>query len=110
MPPTQSRTRFANFDAYEEAWSKFEKSSVGDTSELSLQDIPWPLDLETISGIESGDSSADCKRKLRAALLRWHPDKWGLILSRIRENDKDEVTDLVQKVTRRILEEKAQYA
>eukprot|EP00930_Biecheleria_cincta_P103140 TRINITY_DN95075_c0_g1_i1.p1 TRINITY_DN95075_c0_g1~~TRINITY_DN95075_c0_g1_i1.p1 ORF type:complete len:447 (-),score=65.01 TRINITY_DN95075_c0_g1_i1:75-1415(-) len=110
MSRQQPGPRFASFSAYEEAWTKFEKSGMGDTSELSLQDIPWPLDLKTVSGIESGDSSADCKRKLRAALLRWHPDKWGSILGRIRESDKDEVTDRVQEVTRRILEEKAQHA
>eukprot|EP00931_Biecheleriopsis_adriatica_P047385 TRINITY_DN27321_c0_g1_i1.p1 TRINITY_DN27321_c0_g1~~TRINITY_DN27321_c0_g1_i1.p1 ORF type:complete len:444 (+),score=66.21 TRINITY_DN27321_c0_g1_i1:88-1332(+) len=98
-----------SFSAYEEAWSSFESRAMTSNEPLADGEIPWPLDLPTVSGIEGHDSAGDRKRKLRAALLRWHPDKWGPLLSRVREEERAAVAERVQEVTRRILAEKEQY-
>lgn len=111
MPPTSTAgPRFASFVAFEEAWSGFEAVAATLDRKLCLADIPWPLDLPTISGVELHDASVERKRKLRAALLRWHPDKWAPLFSQVREADKAEVTERVKEVTRRILAEKEQFA
>lgn len=84
--------------------------SQGGGQELRCADVPWPLDLPSISGSDSQDSDAERKRKLRAALLRWHPDKWAPLLEQVREADKAVVLEKVKEVTRRLLAEKERLA
>lgn len=107
-PPEDKRPNFASFEAYESAWSKFEGRMKSGTA-LSFSDIPWPTKLPTISGASTSDSTAECKKKLRGALLRWHPDKWTPILNLVAEVDKAKVTEEVKEVTRRILAEKERF-
>eukprot|EP00927_Polykrikos_kofoidii_P073234 TRINITY_DN69295_c0_g1_i1.p1 TRINITY_DN69295_c0_g1~~TRINITY_DN69295_c0_g1_i1.p1 ORF type:complete len:431 (+),score=76.76 TRINITY_DN69295_c0_g1_i1:32-1324(+) len=102
--------RFTHFGAWENAWSTFEASARGKGgSQLSFAEIPWPQSLPTISGVQEGDDGPARKKKLRTALLRWHPDKWAPILERVRESDRARVTEQVKEVTRRILVEKDRY-
>lgn len=77
---------------------------------LRCTDVPWPLGMPTVSGIRGQDSKAEQKRKLRDALLRWHPDKWAPILAQVREADRPPVLEKVKEVTQRILAEKAAVA
>jgi hypothetical protein len=63
----------------------------------------------TISGVGTNESLEMRKRKLRAALVRWHPDKWAKVLDCIHESDRAQVVDKVKEVTRRIIEEKKRY-
>lgn len=100
--------RFASFQAFEEAWGKFE-AKVRDQGAISYADVPWPLSLLTVSGVTSADSAPERKKKLRAALLRWHPDKWAPLLGRVKDADKQQVITQVKEVTRKILAEKEQY-
>jgi preprotein translocase subunit Sec63 len=60
-------------------------------------------------GIVAGDSAAAKKKKLRVALMRWHPDKFTKIVNRVQEGDRGEVLEAVKAVTRRILEEKKKH-
>ena len=55
-----------------------------------------------VSGSVETDSEATAREKIRAALRRWHPDKWA---ARIAE-DANLAPKLVA-VTRRLLDEKA---
>lgn len=113
LPPRSAPqvVHLASFTEFEDAWSVFEnRVSVGQDQQVSYADIPWPLGLPTVSGITGGDASGDRKRKLRAALLRWHPDKWAPILNRVRDAEKASVTERVMEVTRRILAEKEQFS
>lgn len=113
-PPRGAQTsqpegpRFSSFASYEEAWSRFEQKSK-DGQPISYADIPWPTSLSAVSGAAGTDEAGARKSKLRAALLRWHPDKWAPLLSRIRETDQASVTEKVKEVTRRILEEKQRF-
>jgi len=97
--------RFANFAAFEEAWRSFETKVKGEGA-LTYKDVPWPLSLSSVSGATATDALAERKKKLRGALLRWHPDKWAPIFARVKESDKERVTEQIKEVTRRILQEK----
>jgi len=74
-----------------------------------VSDIPWPNGIESVSGTISSDTAAEAKKKLRTALLRWHPDKWAPILEHVAEADRAEVIARVKLVTQRLLEEKQRY-
>lgn len=98
-------TRFGSFGDFSQAWKDFE-ARLAKMKSVRLQDIPWPDGLPSVSGITSSDSPSDAKKKLRTALLRWHPDKWGTILDHVAESDKVDVIARVKLVTQRILDEK----
>lgn len=108
VPKALEVPRFASFAAYQEAWSAFETKVSGDNL-LSYKDIPWPLSLSSVSGAAGTDAPADRKKKLRGALLRWHPDKWAPLFARVKDEDKQKVTEQIKEVTRRILEEKQRF-
>ncbi|CAK9051911.1 Uncharacterized protein SCF082_LOCUS28448 [Durusdinium trenchii] len=99
---------FHSFADFCTAWSKLEKrlASGVQNAFLTCLDIPWPDGLPSVSGITASDTAAEAKKKLRTALLRWHPDKWTPILEHIAETDRVEVIARVKNVTQRLLEEK----
>jgi hypothetical protein len=47
------------------------------------------------------------KRRVAAALRRWHPDKWRRILDRVPEVEQACVMEQVKNIAQRLLEEKA---
>ena len=63
----------------------------------------------TVSGIEPADGADVRKRKLRAALVRWHPDKWVRVFEAMAVDERVGVVERVQAITRRILDEKARF-
>lgn len=90
-------------------WEDFEKK-VSQAASLCLADVPWPKELPaTVSEVSSADSLDERKRKLRKAVLRWHPDKWGRAIPLFGEAERAEVLERVKAVTRRILAEKQKY-
>lgn len=113
--PTKSAPKYHSFADFSAAWSAFEKKLQlsGDSAasgsrdgHLSVSDIPWPDGLSSVSGTSSSDTPAEAKKKLRTALLRWHPDKWAPILEHVAPADRAEVISRVKLVTQRLLEEK----
>lgn len=105
-PPPVRFGSFSEFDAY---WTRFEQRVSTGARDLRLIDVPWPTSLVTVSGVSAGESLDVRKRKLRAALVRWHPDKWSKVLDCIHESDRATVVETVKAVTRRIIEEKKRY-
>lgn len=118
--PTKSAPKYHSFADFSAAWSAFEKklhlyrgdaaataaSGSRGSGHLSVSDIPWPDGLLSVSGTSSSDTPAEAKKKLRTALLRWHPDKWAPILEHVAPADRAEVISRVKLVTQRLLEEK----
>lgn len=96
-------TRYSDFEA---AWARFEQEVAPTRERLRFGDIPWPTALPSISGATAGDTPEERKRKLRTALVRWHPDKWSGLLGRVADSDRPQVMERVKEVTQRILEEK----
>lgn len=117
-PPVQPRNSskpkvFQSFADFSFAWSAFEErlsALLGTQSATILvSDIPWPDfsdGLASVSGTTSSDTAAEAKKKLRTALLRWHPDKWAPILEHVAEADRAEVIARVKLVTQRLLDER----
>lgn len=97
------------FAAYDDAWKQFEKKVAQSGAALAYADVPWPKALTTISGVDASDTKEVRKKKLRDAVLRWHPDKWSPLLDRICEADRAQVVEEVKAITRRILDERKRF-
>lgn len=104
-PPHPQHSSFADFD---QAWRRFEQQAAT-TQSISYSSVPWPTSLLTISGVDPIDSVAEKKRKLRAALVRWHPDKWSPVMAKVCEGDRQQVMDQVKEITQRLLDEKKRF-
>lgn len=100
-----------SIDEFEACWAHFEElaAKTGGRA-LRCDDVPWPTAFPTVSGVHSSDDSRVRRGKLRAALVRWHPDKWGKFIDRIDEKEKAQVMERVKEVTRRIISEKQRYS
>lgn len=113
-PKVPAAPVFASFADFGKAWSSFEQklqtaASSQKSPWLRCADIPWPTSLPAVSGASAGDDPAEKKKKLRSALMRWHPDKWAPILEQVVESERAQVMDQVKHVTQRILEEKKRF-
>eukprot|EP00439_Symbiodinium_sp_Y106_P070514 s580_g12.t1 len=102
---------FASFAEFAAAWQAFEQrlSSGSQKGLLTAVEIPWPHSLPSVSGVLASDATADIKKKLRTALIRWHPDKWAPILEHVVEAQRGDVLSRVKEVTQRLLEEKKMF-
>mmetsp|Transcript_18282 Transcript_18282/g.39406 ORF Transcript_18282/g.39406 Transcript_18282/m.39406 type:complete len:333 (+) Transcript_18282:158-1156(+) len=108
-----AKKEYTNFADYDSAWREFErglKSGLFNVTGIKLSDIPWPTKVPSLSGIHTGDAEPDRKKKLKAAVLRWHPDKWSPILELVVETDRKAVVEKAQEVARRILDERSRLS
>lgn len=98
---------------YEERWTALNPSAEPSSEPLSFKSIPWPVfsmpgkaeditparvAMFLLSPNHSNDQSR--KERIKAALRRWHPDRFGRILLRVAEEDKKEVEEGVGIVAR----------
>ncbi|KAL1945722.1 hypothetical protein VTO73DRAFT_1724 [Trametes versicolor] len=102
-------------EAEREAQSEYESrwAELSSTSEsLGFCDIPWPTfarprsldDITTakvtrfvLSPLQPGETR---REKVRNALRRWHPDRFGRVLARVDEEDREMVEEGVGIVVR----------
>lgn len=102
----------AAWDRYESRWNEL-LSSEASSEPLTFESIPWPLtspprnveDLRsariTMFILSSQHSRGQSmKDRVRHALRRWHPDRFGRILARVREEDRAMVEEGVGIVAR----------
>jgi hypothetical protein len=84
----------------DDKWIKFSKSY--DTP-IQFTDVPWPSGpQDNILNIKN-TSDKDKKIIIRAALLRWHPDKFIQVFGgRLAENDKEKIVNKVKEITQQI--------
>eukprot|EP00930_Biecheleria_cincta_P075540 TRINITY_DN6270_c0_g1_i3.p1 TRINITY_DN6270_c0_g1~~TRINITY_DN6270_c0_g1_i3.p1 ORF type:complete len:300 (+),score=78.41 TRINITY_DN6270_c0_g1_i3:37-936(+) len=81
-------------------WEDFEQK-ISQAAHLCLAEVPWPNELPaTVSEVSSADSLDERKRKLRKAVLRWHPDKWGPAIPLFSEAERAEVLERVRSEQR----------
>jgi hypothetical protein len=108
----------------EEAWKVYERrwaTVASEGGQLKFKSIPWPTTVQPGSVQEitpdaitkfifSSAHSEGMSRKERVknALRRWHPDRFGRMLSRVDEKDKRAVERGVGIVARRLNELLAQ--
>jgi len=97
---------------YEDGWGEI-NAAAGDSEQLSFRDIPWPQAVqphrpEDISPARvtmflfSPHHSEEHSRKerIKGALRRWHPDRFGRTLSKVKEEDKQAVEEGVGIIVR----------
>ena len=91
----------------EEAWKAYERrwtAIAGGGGQLKFKTIPWPT---TVAPRNVGEITPDAvtkfilspahsegmsrKERIKSALRRWHPDRFGRVLSRVEEKDKGAV-------------------
>ena len=90
-----------------EQWRALWDSFWTTNDTVVAEDIPWPSEHCSIIGVKSGDSAASKKKKLRQALLTFHPDKFqSRILPKVAEKDRGEVIGRIKGVTQRLMAEK----
>lgn len=107
--PAAPPPRLDSFAAFDAAWGIFERQVAAALSQggaVRFDDVPWPTLLPSVAGICPGDGAQAQKDKLRTAVLRWHPDKWGKVLGLVCEDHRARVMDGVKCVTQRLLEER----
>jgi len=85
-------------------WAKLEANMEAGHA-VRFVDIPWPK--AAIIGVVEDDSPGVAKRKLTAALRRWHPDKWKRILDHVPQAEQQMVMERVKSVAQNLLDEKA---
>ena len=101
-----------------ERWSAYEtrlKSLYASRDPISWKDIPWPsvnppqsdIDLthEAVSEFifltfKVRGYSGSRKERIRSSLLRWHPDKMSIVLTRVVEEERDMVQEGINAVFR----------
>lgn len=104
------KTRFSVRNLWtrrEQQWSAF----VASTGPIKFQDIPWPLPYkpvtpEMISSVDIQSfvlskehaEAPSPKERIRGAQLRWHPDRFSRLMSRVVEKDRQAVREGVNIV------------
>ncbi|KAG6555688.1 hypothetical protein Mapa_002925 [Marchantia paleacea] len=93
------------YQEYEESWNVMNSSRKGPT--LGYADIPWPPAGNPLF-IESGDTFDVQKRKLRIALLRWHPDKFMAICGdRLGSVDRESIETQAKHLAQQVIQWKS---
>ncbi|THU94225.1 hypothetical protein K435DRAFT_668766 [Dendrothele bispora CBS 962.96] len=98
------------WEVYEKAWSELLRTRVWFT------DIPWPVrnpSVVTLANLTPGSiqsfildplkvrgNTTSTRERIRTSLLRWHPDKLTGLVSRVAEEDVDDVTEGIGIVIR----------
>ena len=97
--------------AYERQWAAI---AIGhDDNPLKFRSVPWPMTLPPRSAREvtseavskfilshAHSEGVSRKERIKSALRRWHPDRFGRILNRVDEKDKAAVERGVGTVVR----------
>lgn len=107
----------AAWSAYEERWAELTANDSSSSSPLSFDltfdSIPWPLFSSpgSVADITPEDITAfilsplhsiaqSRKDRIKMALRRWHPDRFGRLLARVLEVDKEKVEEAVGIIAR----------
>lgn len=101
----------AAWESYETEWNRL--LSGESSGPLTFASIPWPLMIPPQSTddirparvtifilSQSHSQGQTMKDRVRSALRRWHPDRFGRILARVQDEDKAKVEEGVGIVVR----------
>ena len=72
---------------------------------VAVADVPWPLATDRI--VDARAPAAARKDQWRAALRRFHPDKFQRVLAAAAPGDRSRILERCKAVTRRIIDERA---
>mmetsp|Transcript_43520 Transcript_43520/g.114387 ORF Transcript_43520/g.114387 Transcript_43520/m.114387 type:complete len:337 (-) Transcript_43520:300-1310(-) len=98
------------YAAFEDEFASFE-AAPSDQPAYSLHTMPWPPASCPVAGLRKGDASDRCKQLLKAALLRWHPDKFAAAHGgKLALSDQPMIMERVNAILRRVQSERAAFA
>jgi flagellar biosynthesis GTPase FlhF len=101
---------FDSFVAFDTAFSAWEEQ-FAQAEVLRLSDVPFPPLKDPAGLVEAGllrgGDAARRKALLRTALLRWHPDKWINLTSKIDVREHGELGRRLSTITQALVEQKA---
>ena len=107
------------WSGYETRWRLLALSSADEEANIKWEDVPWPVatTAQSVDDLTPGaieefifaplkvrGKTDSRKDKLRSSILRWHPDKDAVILSRVAEEDRWNVQEGVNAVFRALKE------
>jgi len=101
--------------ALEKRWERYERGWKGlleSRGPVEFGDIPWPVDLSAgledlemenmkeffLGGLRVRGCKTTKKERVRASLLRWHPDKMTAVVGRVVVGDVGKVEDGIRRV------------
>ena len=104
--------------ALEKRWEKYERGWKGlleSRGPVEFGDIPWPVDVSPgtvqledlevenmkeffLGGLRVRGCKTTKKERVRASLLRWHPDKMTAVVRRVVVRDVEKVEDGIRRV------------
>ncbi|PCH44921.1 hypothetical protein WOLCODRAFT_27147 [Wolfiporia cocos MD-104 SS10] len=97
------------WNAYEDRW----RILLATDTPVAFADVPWPLSPAPVTASELTSEAVEKflfaplnvrqntvtkRERIRASLLRWHPDKVSAVLQRVVEGDADAVRNGVNTV------------
>ena len=97
------------WEAYEDQW----RALLSSNGPITFKDIPWPLEIGPtdvkqltpaniskflLASLRVRQNKVTQKERIRASLLRWHPDKLASVLRRVVEGDIEAVREGVGAV------------
>jgi len=106
-----------NWERYQQRWRDLVQNKKQEEP-IRFRDIPWPVSVERGKEVALSDFTSDKiedfllgplkvrgyavtrKERVRASLLRWHPDKMTGILARVVDEDMDAVQQGINIVVR----------
>ncbi|KAK7687124.1 hypothetical protein QCA50_009627 [Cerrena zonata] len=94
------------WEMYESRWNRITSSSDSVESSLKFNAIPWPMvhQPKSVADLTPAQISAflfsshhsegqSRKERVKAALRRWHPDRFGRVLQRLTEGERGKVEE-----------------
>ena len=110
-PPTPRLGRFFDsFAAFDQAFTEWEALAAR-AEVLHLAEVPFPPKKDPAGLVEAGllrGASDESRRKkmVRSALLRWHPDKWMAMTSKVPAEEHGELAKRLGIITQALVEQK----
>ena len=117
-PPPKAKTppqktaaigrQFSSWSAFDAAFTSFEQQ-LPNMSGVKLEDIPFPPSADPAGLVEAGVGRSDAARKkklLHKALLRWHPDKWQKVSSKVSEAQLGALGEKLREITQALVEQR----
>ena len=100
----ERRSQEEAWKVYERRWTTIAGDHGGSPSPLRFKSIPWPTTVPPRSVVDitpaaiakflfstAHSEGMGRKERIRCALRRWHPDRFGRVLGRVDERDKEAV-------------------
>lgn len=100
---------FDSFAAFDVAFVEWEAKTAS-AQVLRLAEVPFPPRKDPAGLVEAGllrgGDAMRRKTMLRTALLRWHPDKWMAMTSKIDTKEHGELGERLSTITQVLVEQK----